>query len=256
MTDLEYPIVQTKNVTHYYRKGLKSSPVLQGISLEVKSGEILAIVGASGCGKSTLLRLLAGLVQPTSGKILIAGETPQQALANYAIGLAFQKARLFPWWTILDNILLPIKLRQRKISREDKQQAVAYLEQLGIRDTAALYPRQLSGGMLQRAAIARALMGEPKVLMLDEPFSAVDEITRENLWVDFHQVWRQQHLSVILVTHSIHEAVFMADRVLVMSRQEGKIGAEFLIPLGKDRGIDLLDSREYIEIVKNIRGSL
>lgn len=256
MTDLEYPIVQTKNVTHYYRQGLKSSPILQGISLEVKSGEILAIVGASGCGKSTLLRLLAGLVQPTSGEILIAGETPQQALANYAIGLAFQEARLFPWWTILDNILLPIKLRQRKISREDKQQAVAYLEQLGIRDTAALYPRQLSGGMLQRAAIARALMGEPKVLMLDEPFSAVDEITREHLWVDFHQVWRQQHLSVILVTHSIHEAVFMADRVLVMSRQEGKIGAEFLIPLGKDRCSNLLDSREYIEMVKNIRGRL
>jgi NitT/TauT family transport system ATP-binding protein len=256
MTDLEQPIVQTKNVTHYYRQGLKSSPVLQGISLEVKSGEILAIVGASGCGKSTLLRLLAGLVQPTSGEILIAGETPQQALANYAIGLAFQEARLFPWWTILDNILLPIKLRQRKISREDKQQAVAYLEQLGIGNTASLYPRQLSGGMLQRAAIARALMGEPKVLMLDEPFSAVDEITRENLWVDFHQVWRQQHLSVILVTHSIHEAVFMADRVFVMSRQGGKIEAEFLIPLGRDRGIDLLDSREYIEIVKNIRGSL
>jgi NitT/TauT family transport system ATP-binding protein len=256
MTDLEQPIVQTKNVTHYYRQGSKSSPVLQGISLEVKSGEILAIVGASGCGKSTLLRLLAGLVQPTSGEILIAGETPQQALANYAIGLAFQEARLFPWWTILDNILLPIKLRQRKISREDKQQAVTYLEQLGLGNTAALYPRQLSGGMLQRAAIARALMGEPKVLMLDEPFSAVDEITRENLWVDFHQVWRQQHLSVILVTHSIHEAVFMADRVLVMSRHEGKIEAEFLIPLGRDRGIDLLDSREYIEIVKNIRGSL
>jgi NitT/TauT family transport system ATP-binding protein len=256
MIDLEYPIVQTKNVTHYYRQGLKSSPVLQGISLEVKSGEILAIVGASGCGKSTLLRLLAGLVQPTSGDILIAGETPQQALASYAIGLAFQEARLFPWWTILDNILLPIKLRQKKISREDRQQAIAYLEQLGIGNTAALYPRQLSGGMLQRAAIARALMGEPKVLMLDEPFSAVDEITRENLWVDFHQVWRQQHLSVILVTHSIHEAVFMADRVLVMSRHEGKIEAEFLIPLGRDRGIDLLDSREYIEIVKNIRGTL
>jgi NitT/TauT family transport system ATP-binding protein len=256
MTDLEQPIVQTKNVTHYYRQGLKSSPVLQEISLEVKSGEILAIVGASGCGKSTLLRLLAGLIQPTSGEILIAGDTPQQALANYAIGLAFQEARLFPWWTILDNILLPIKLRQKKISREDRQQAIAYLEQLGIGNTAALYPRQLSGGMLQRAAIARALMGEPKVLMLDEPFSAVDEITRENLWVDFHQVWRQQHLSVILVTHSIHEAVFMADRILVMSRHEGKIEAEFLIPLGRDRGIDLLDSREYIEIVKNIRGSL
>jgi NitT/TauT family transport system ATP-binding protein len=256
MTNLEQPIVQTKNVTHYYRQGLKSSPVLQGISLEVKSGEILAIVGASGCGKSTLLRLLAGLGQPTSGEILIAGETPQEALANYAIGLAFQEARLFSWWTILDNILLPIKLQQKKISREDKQQAVAYLEQLGIGNTAALYPRQLSGGMLQRAAIARALMGEPKVLMLDEPFSAVDEITRENLWVDFHQVWRQQHLSVILVTHSIHEAVFMADRVLVMSRYEGKIEAEFLIPLGRDRCINLLDSREYIEIVKNIRGSL
>lgn len=256
MTDLEYPIVQTKNVTHYYRQGSKSSPVLQGISLEVKLGEILAIVGASGCGKSTLLRLLAGLVEPTSGEILIAGETTQQALANYAIALAFQEPRLFPWWTILDNILLPIKLRQNKISRDDKQQALAYLEQLGIGDTASLYPRQLSGGMLQRAAIARALMGEPKVLMLDEPFSAVDEITREHLWVDFHQVWRQQHLSIILVTHSIHEAVFMADRVLVMSRQKGMIEAEFLIPLGSDRHSNLLGSREYIEIVKNIRGSL
>lgn len=255
MSNLEQPIVQADRLTHYYSHGSRSHPVLQDVSLTVRSGEILAIVGASGCGKSTLLRLLAGLVQPTAGEILIAGDTPQQALAKYAIALAFQEPRLFPWWTILDNVLLPIKLRQ-KIRREDKQQALAYLNRLGIGDTAALYPRQLSGGMLQRAAIARALMGEPKVLMLDEPFSAVDEITREHLWVDFHQVWRQQHLSVILVTHSIHEAVFMADRILVMSRHEGKIAAEFSIALGRDRLIELLDDREYLEMVKNIRGSL
>ncbi len=255
MSNPEQPIVQADRLTHYYQQSSRSHPVLQGVSLTVQSGEILAIVGASGCGKSTLLRLLAGLVQPTAGEILIAGDTPQQALAKYAIALAFQEPRLFPWWTILDNVLLPIKLRQ-KIRREDKQQALAYLNQLGIGDTAALYPRQLSGGMLQRAAIARALMGEPKVLMLDEPFSAVDEITREHLWVDFHQVWRQQHLSVILVTHSIHEAVFMADRILVMSRHEGKIAAEFSIGLGRDRSIELLDSKEYLEMVKNIRGSL
>jgi NitT/TauT family transport system ATP-binding protein len=256
MTDIEYPIVQADNISHYYRQGLDSQPVLQGISLTVKSGEIVAIVGASGCGKSTLVRLLAGLDRPTAGEILIAGDPPQQALAKYAIGLAFQKPILFPWWTVLDNILLPIKLRQRRISREDKQQAIAYLTQLGIGNAGHLYPRQLSGGMLQRAAIARALMGEPKVLMLDEPFSAVDEITREQLWVDFHQVWRQQHLSVILVTHSIHEAVFMSNRVLVMSRHQGKIEAEFLIPLGRDRSDDLLDSGEYLKLVKNIRGSL
>jgi NitT/TauT family transport system ATP-binding protein len=256
MTDLEHPIVQANNITHYYRQGLDDRPVLQGISLAVKSGEIVAIVGASGCGKSTLVRLLAGLDRPTAGEILIAGDPPQQALAKYAIGLAFQKPILFPWWTVLDNILLPIKLRQQRISREDKQQAIAYLTQLGIGNAAPLYPHQLSGGMLQRAAIARALMGEPNVLMLDEPFSAVDEITREQLWVDFHQVWRQHHLSVILVTHSIHEAVFMADRVLVMSRQEGTIESEFLIPLGSDRGIDLLDSREYTNMVKSIRGRL
>jgi NitT/TauT family transport system ATP-binding protein len=256
MIDREDAIVIADNITHYYQQKPESHPILQGVSLEVRSGEILAIVGASGCGKSTLLRLLAGLVKPTAGEIFIAGDTPQQALAKYAIALAFQEPRLFAWWTILDNILLPLKLRQQKISREDKQQAVACLDRLGIGNTASLYPRQLSGGMLQRAAIARALMGEPKVLMLDEPFSAVDEITREHLWVDFHQVWRQQHLSVILVTHSIHEAVFMADRVLVMSRHEGTIEAEFLIPLGIDRQSSVLDTRRYNDLVKNIRECL
>lgn len=269
--------VQAKDVSHYYRQSSTARPILREISLDVRAGEILAIVGASGCGKSTLLRVLAGLAQPTSGEILVAGDSPQQALRKHHIGLAFQKPVLFPWWTVLDNVLLPIRLRQeselfwwqvflsnvrsltssqKNIPRDVKQQAITYLEQLGIGDTAFLYPHQLSGGMLQRAAIARALMGKPKVLVLDEPFSAVDEITRETLCLDFHQVWREQGLSVILVTHSIPEAVLMADRVLVMSRQGGTIAAEFPIAFGRDRSSTLIDSLEYNAAVKQIRRSL
>jgi NitT/TauT family transport system ATP-binding protein len=258
MTETGSVMVQAQNITHYYHQGTKviATPVLQGISLEVGAGELVAIVGASGCGKSTLLRLLAGLAVPTSGEILIAGQSPQQALADYAIGLAFQQPKLFPWWTILDNVLLPIRLRQKAVGREQRQRAIACLEQLGIGDTVSMYPKSLSGGMLQRAAIARALMGEPKVLMLDEPFSAVDEITRENLWVDFHKVWRRQCLSVILVTHSIHEAVFLADRVLVMSRHAGVIAAEFGVDLGQERTRRLFGLPRYNQFIDAVRKGL
>jgi NitT/TauT family transport system ATP-binding protein len=251
-------IVQAENITCSYHQSseLSINKVLQGVSLHVETGEIVAIVGASGCGKSTLLRLLAGLSLPTSGEILIAGHPPQEALTNYSIGLAFQQPRLFPWWTILDNVLLPIRLRQKRIDRGQRQRAITCLERLGIGNTASLYPKSLSGGMLQRAAIARALMGEPKVLMLDEPFSAVDEITRENLWIDFHEVWRQQRLSVILVTHSIHEAVFLADRVIVMSRQSGVIAAEFKIDLSTQRTSKLFRSDYYNQVIESVRREL
>jgi NitT/TauT family transport system ATP-binding protein len=249
-------IVEADNITHYYQRGAQIDPVLQGICLQVPRGEFVSIVGASGCGKSTLLRLLAGLDLPTEGMVLVAGEPPQRVLSKHLIGLAFQKPRLFPWWTVLDNILLPIKLWQRGVSREDRQQAFTYLEQLGIADTANLYPQQLSGGMLQRAAIARALVGKPKVLLLDEPFSAVDEITRDNLCVDFHRIWRNEGLTVILVTHSIHEAVFMSDRVLVMSQRPAIVKSEFLVPFDKYRDDDLFSSNSYTQLIAQIRGSL
>jgi NitT/TauT family transport system ATP-binding protein len=244
-------IVRVKQVTYCFSG--RSMPVLDQVSLELAVGEILAIIGPSGCGKSTLLRLLAGLLQPTAGEIWIDDRSPQAAVKDYLIGLAFQRAHLFPWWTVLDNVLLPTRLRYRSINREQRQRAIGYLEQLGIGETGALYPQSLSGGMLQRAAIARALMGEAKLLLLDEPFSAVDEITQEGLWVDFRKVWQRQGLSVILVTHSVHEAVFMADRVLTMAGQGGSFLGRVAVPLGGDRSALLLGEGRYHEVVQTVR---
>lgn len=262
VSEQEFDVVKTKqflaidHVSHYYTRGFGFTQSLSDISFNLHAGEILSIVGSSGCGKSTLLRIVAGLISPSEGKVLIEEKNPVRYRSESGIGFAFQKPVLFPWKTVLENILLPVEIRLGKIENHERIRALSLLEMLGISGFEDSYPSQLSGGMLQRAAIARALITEPKLLLLDEPFSALDEITRENLWVDFSEIWRSQKLSVLLVTHSIREAVFLSDRVLVMSPRPGQVKAEFDIPLPQERSRSVTISKEFIELCEQVRGKL
>jgi NitT/TauT family transport system ATP-binding protein len=250
------PLLQANQISHFYGRPGNYTQALENVSLGMQPGEILAIVGASGCGKSTLLRILAGLVKPTAGNIAIEGMSPIEYRRSQGIGFAFQKPLLFPWRTAIQNIVLPAEINSKFVGYEHYDRAGQLTEMLGIAGFENCYPHQLSGGMLQRVAIARALMNQPKLLLLDEPFSALDEITRENLWLDFSQIWRTQGLSVLLVTHSTQEAVFLSDRILVMSRRPGSIQAAFSVDLPGNRERSLMIYPKFLELCEKVKSNL
>jgi sulfonate transport system ATP-binding protein len=218
-------VLEILNVSKRYPNGRQA---LSGLSLTVEKSEILAIVGGSGCGKSTLLRLIAGLDRTTSGVISLDGSAIASPRAE--VGLVFQEPRLMPWLKIEDNIgfgilHLPVELRRARVHEA--------LERIGLTEHAAHWPRELSGGQAQRAALARALVARPKVLLLDEPFSALDALTRSDLQQHLLDLWAYDQPTMILVTHDIEEALFLADRVVVMQPNPGRIRAEFRPPLAR-----------------------
>ncbi len=202
------------------------------ISLAVTPGEFLCIVGPSGCGKTTLLQMLGGLTPPSSGEILLDGVPLREPPPE--ISLVFQKPNLMPWRTVLQNIVLPLQV-QKLPAQETTRRARATLAMVGLADFAEAYPKQLSGGMEQRVALARALIQEPKILLLDEPFGALDALTRERLNAEILRLWQQHRFTGIMVTHNIREAVLLADRVLVLSQRPATIAAEFTIDLPRPR---------------------
>jgi NitT/TauT family transport system ATP-binding protein len=207
---------------------------LEGLDLRVAEREIVAVVGPNGCGKSTLLRVVSGLLAPDRGTVLaydstVAGVEPR-------MGLVFQEPRLLPWRDVIGNVAFPLELAG--VDREERQaRALDALRLTGLESFAEAYPDQLSGGMAQRAALARALAPEPDVLLLDEPFSALDAMTRERLDDELLSLWRQTGTTIVLVTHSISEAVFLSDRVLVMSRRPGRIVAEVPVEVPRPRSL-------------------
>jgi ABC-type nitrate/sulfonate/bicarbonate transport system ATPase subunit len=206
--------------------------VLNGISLNVRPGEFVALVGASGCGKSTLLRLIVGLENPNAGSVEING-VPVRGPSHH-VGMIFQDHRLFPWLTVIDNVLLGMEhvaetpARRREIVFEQ-------LELVGLKGVESYFPRQLSGSMAQRAAIARALAAEPEILLLDEPFGALDAFTKLRLQQELHTLWQRSAKTMILVTHDVEESVFLADRVIVLQAHPGRILAEIPNPLAHPR---------------------
>ncbi|KJJ98403.1 sulfonate ABC transporter ATP-binding protein [Pseudomonas sp. 21] len=217
----------------------RSLPVLENISLDVRPGEFVSIVGASGCGKSSLLRLIVGLENDYSGRILLDG----QAVTGTSLerGIVFQDHRLFPWKTVEDNVALALK--NQKLSRAEKRELVAdHLELVGLTGFEQAYPHQLSGGMAQRAAIARALITRPKVLLLDEPFGALDALTRVRLQHELQRIWVQQRSTMIMVTHDVEEALYLGDRVVVMDARPGRIRHEVRVdlPHPRERGEPVL----------------
>jgi NitT/TauT family transport system ATP-binding protein len=226
---------------------------LDGMSLAVSEGEFLAVVGPSGCGKSTLLRLLAGLLQPIAGNVCFRGQ-PLTA-PRREIGFVFQRANLMPWRTALQNIVLPLE-----ISHVPKAEIAARARDLvalvGLDGFAGAYPRQLSGGMQQRVALARALSHEPSILLLDEPFGSLDALTRERMNAELLRIWSVHQRTVVMVTHSISEAVFLADRVLVMSPRPGHVRAEFTVNLPRPRPLTLTSEPEFMALTRAVRAEI
>ena len=233
---------------------------VEDINLQVKQGEFIAIVGPSGCGKSTFMKLTTGLKRPSKGQIFVDGQAVTGPLK--ISGMAFQAPSLLPWRTTLDNVLLPLEIvepyrsqfKQRKA--EFAERAIKLLKTVGLGGYENKFPWQLSGGMQQRASICRALIHEPKMLLLDEPFGALDAFTREELWCILRDLWTEQKFNVILVTHDLRESVFLADTVYVMSKSPGRFMVKKEIDLPRPRDLEVTYTPEFTNIVHELRGHI
>ncbi len=228
---------------------------LSNINLAVSGGEFVSFIGPSGCGKTTLLRVIADLEQPTSGTITVNGMSPSEARQKRAYGYVFQAAALYPWRTIGGNISLPLEVMG--IGREERKQRVAKnLELVNLSGFEKKFPWQLSGGMQQRASIARALSFDPDLLLMDEPFGALDEIVRDHLNEELLKLWAKTQKTVIFVTHSIPEAVFLSTKIVVMSPRPGRIHEIIDCNLGAERTLDIRESPEFLQIAHRVREGL
>jgi NitT/TauT family transport system ATP-binding protein len=233
---------------------------VEDINLQVRQGEFIAIVGPSGCGKSTFMKLTTGLKRPSKGQILVDGQPVTGPLK--ISGMAFQAPSLLPWRTTLDNVLLPLEIvepfrsqfKQKK--QEYAQRACRLLKTVGLAGYENKFPWQLSGGMQQRASLCRALIHEPKMLLLDEPFGALDAFTREELWCILRDLWTEQHFNVILVTHDLRESVFLADTVYVMSKSPGRFVLKREIDLPRPRDLEITYTPQFTDIVHELRGHI
>jgi NitT/TauT family transport system ATP-binding protein len=236
------PHIAVEAVSKTFRRGGVDTDALDGVDLRVSEGEFVAIVGPSGCGKSTLLRLIAGLAVPTKGCVHVGGTAVASPQTN--LGIVFQNPVLLDWRSILDNVLIQIELRGLSPKRY-KGRALELLEQVGLGGFKDRYPRELSGGMRQRASIVRALIHDPPILLMDEPFGALDALTREQMRIDLEALWLATSKTVLFVTHSIDEAVLLADRVIVMSPRPGRIDRIIKVNLGRPRGLSARKLPEF-----------
>ncbi|WEK03452.1 MAG: ABC transporter ATP-binding protein [Candidatus Devosia phytovorans] len=223
-------------------------------SLKIDREEIVSLVGPSGCGKSTVLRMLAGLLKPTTGDVWIGGDQRRRGFSEVAI--VFQRATLLPWLTIMKNVLYPVRVLNGRATAEDKARAQELLELVGLADMAERMPNELSGGMQQRAAIARSLILDPKILLMDEPFGALDALTREDLQLDLLDIHARTRKTILLVTHSINEAVLLSDRVAVMSARPGRMQDLITIDVPKPRSHESAALPAFIEYSKRIRDDI
>jgi NitT/TauT family transport system ATP-binding protein len=251
--------VDVQNVTHVYGGG-DGLPAVDGLTVRVKQGEFAAIVGPSGCGKSTMMKLATGLQRPKAGTVEVDGREVTEPVK--ITGMAFQNPVMLPWRTTLENLFLPLEIVQPHRSRlranraEYVARAEALLAQVGLKGMGGKFPWQLSGGMQQRASLCRALIHEPKLLMLDEPFGALDAFTREELWCVIRDLHAATGVTVILVTHDLREAAFLADRIFCMSARPGRIIAEREVKLPRPRDLDVTFTPEFAEIVHELRSHI
>ncbi len=227
--------IAIEGVSQVFRRGRAETHALDGIDLTIRGGEFIAIVGPSGCGKSTLLRIVAGLIKPTGGTVTIGGKAVDGP--HTELGIVFQGPVLLDWRTVLDNVLLQVEMRSLPV-RQYLERAKALLHQVGLGDFEDRLPHELSGGMQQRASIVRALIHDPPLLLMDEPFGALDALTREQMRLDLEALWLSSRKTVIFITHSIDEAVLLADRVVVMSPRPGRIERVIDVAMPRPRGLD------------------
>ena len=262
MTQAQDAFVDFQNVWLAYNEALLAENhfAVEDINLQVRQGEFIAIVGPSGCGKSTFMKLTTGLKMPSKGRILVDGQPVTGPLK--ISGMAFQAPSLLPWRTTLDNVLLPLEIVEpyRTNFKQKKDEYVArarkLLQTVGLGGYEDKFPWQLSGGMQQRASICRALIHEPKMLLLDEPFGALDAFTREELWCTLRDLWTEQRFNVILVTHDLRESVFLADTVYVMSKDPGRFVVKREIDLPRPRDLEVTYTPEFTNIVHELRGHI
>ncbi len=247
------PILQAESLYKTFDTANGDLLAVADISLAVSRGEFLCIVGPSGCGKTTLLQLLGGLLPATTGHVLLAGVPLSEPQPD--ISIVFQKPNLMPWRTVLENVLLPLQIYAVPAA-EAKQRAQATLALVGLDDFASAYPKALSGGMEQRVAVARALVQQPRILLLDEPFGALDVLTRERLNLELLRLWQNQDLTAIMVTHNIREAVFLASRVLALSPRPATISAEFIIDLPRPRPQGIAYTQAFGDLAYKIRQAI
>ena len=248
--------VEVRNASVIYQ-AQSDAPVhaLANIDLEIREGEFIALIGPSGCGKTTLMRVIADLEKISSGAVLVNGVSPHEARVARAYGYVFQAPALFPWRTVQANVTLPLQIQGT--SRADaKTIALDHLARVGLTGFEGKYPWQLSGGMQQRVSIARALSFEPRILMMDEPFGALDEITRDRLNEQLQELWQRERRTVVFVTHSVAEAVYLSTRIVVMSPRPGRIVKVIDSPLPDDRHLGLRDSAAFIELAHAVREAL
>jgi NitT/TauT family transport system ATP-binding protein len=251
--------VTLEGVSHAYG-GNTSAPAVDGLSLSINEGEFAAVVGPSGCGKSTLMKLATGLQFPFRGTVRVDGEVVSKPVK--IAGMAFQAPTLLPWRSTLDNLLLPLEIVQphRREMRTRKHEYAAkaknLLASVGLRDQGDKYPWELSGGMQQRTSLCRALIHEPKLLMLDEPFGALDAFTREELWCVIRDLHAARKITIILVTHDLREAVFLADRIFVMSSRPGRVLTERVVDIPRPRDLEVTYTPQFSEIVHELRAHI
>ena len=246
-------VIDARGVGKVFGKGDDRIEALSGITLQIRPREFISLIGPSGCGKSTLLRLIGDLTSPTTGQLTINGKPPNAARTDRDYGIVFQKATLLDWRTVSKNVELPLEVMGKE-GRSEISGRMLDLVQLG--DFGGHYPWQLSGGMQQRVAIARALAFNPSLLLMDEPFGALDEMTRELMQQEVLRIWGETETTVVFVTHSIPEAVFLSTRVVVMSPRPGRISDVIEIDLPHPRNVDTRESPDYYRLVTQVREAL
>jgi NitT/TauT family transport system ATP-binding protein len=255
-TQVSEPFIDLKKVSLIYGEK-EQTLAIDRLSLSIDRGSFVAVVGPSGCGKSTLLKLISGLIPPSQGDVLIEGAKVTGPVQK--VGMAFQNPLLMPWRTTLRNVVLPMEIVERNPIRFKKHQAdhVAKARQLlasvGLKDFEKKFPWQLSGGMQQRASLCRSIIHNPEILMLDEPFGALDSFTREELWQSMQDLWLKEKFTALLITHDLREAVFLADVIYVMSGRPGKIVSRREVKFPRRRSIELMSDPAFIEIVQELR---
>ena len=243
------PILTIRNLNVVFPDNNGGLRALEDISFDVYPREFVCVLGPSGSGKTTLLRILAGLISPTSGSFMFGhGEQP-------GTGMVFQQANLMPWRTVIENIKLPLEVKQIEESRA-RMKAHAMIDLVGLQGFEDSLPRDLSGGMAQRVAIARALIHDPDLLLLDEPFGSLDALTRERMWNELSRIWQRRQKTVIMVTHSINESLFLADRVLVLTQRPGKVKLDLNVDMPRPRQDDIRYTPHFGELARKLREAI
>jgi NitT/TauT family transport system ATP-binding protein len=249
------PAVQARNLSVAFDSDGQRTVALEDVSLDIVRGSFVSLIGPSGCGKTTLLRVIADLERATSGSLVVNGSTPERARLDRAYGYVFQAPALYPWRSVERNVMLPLEIMGLPAA-ERRARAERYLDLVGLREFRRRFPWQLSGGMQQRVSIARALSFEPQLLLMDEPFGALDEITRDGLNQHLRVLWRQSGMTVVFVTHSIPEAVYLSSRIVVLSPRPGKVVEVIDVDLPEARELDIRETPAFLRVAHRVRAAL